>query len=669
MARLNLIYFLLAVTLPIFSQVSLAFSTNNIRRALSEVINPSTRDLFSSDLSKRTENDESTLQPRVDNGLPDRTRGGGSSSGQSSKMRYIIVTRKKTDKTAFKQFVKEVDGGKGMIMSAKISKIHVYTSMLSEKNGKFAMDAWKKKKGFGKNIDKVLKFDPRTAKDLHIPDSKPMKKIKGGRRRRPQKRADGPFNTNPGYNQEMYMRTPSQAHLKMISQGRNSQPGADYLFNRRLGRGRTIYILDSGCAPHNELARGNRANGLRGYAVPNTVTGGNTPDSENWQFDWENHGTGVASLAGGLDVGVASSADLVCVKFKSHYLMPEGAEEDLPVPSFANGVGDVPGTLYNAFLWILNDIDTNPNLLANGRSFVQGSVDQQDNNPQSPTYQTWDWFRQQCEQRGVMISATAGEEGGRMYLHNQPFTMDNFVPQSLATRQSGIVASGGVDARGRLVHTTTPVGHNGGQILVYALGEQVWVADANMGAFNPNAYDQADGVSFASAQIGGLMAYLSSLHLARLQGNGHQAYFVNMKRKLDDLAWQRSANQPSQQQLGYPAPQQVKVAYNGAWEEIRPAIAPAPSRGGGGGPSGRRVRRDLPSKDGKGEILYDGQDTWTDKTPRKTPQDKPRKDKQGPKTLPQAKDAVYKGKPAPKKGAEGEKGGGQKGNGQNEKNK
>ncbi|KAF4854889.1 Alkaline protease 1 [Colletotrichum siamense] len=120
------------------------------------------------------------------------------------------------------------------------------------------------------------------------------------------------------------VRPNSPAHLRMIS-GDSRQ---DYRYHSSLGRGVTIFIIDTGFnLGHQELAPGSRK--VKDYYVKNenavdlakVALDKLAPDnSEDYFHDGQRrigHGTSVACVAGGTTLGVASNADLYLIKWKA----------------------------------------------------------------------------------------------------------------------------------------------------------------------------------------------------------------------------------------------------------------------------------------------------------------------------------------------------------------
>lgn len=124
-------------------------------------------------------------------------------------------------------------------------------------------------------------------------------------------------------------RANSAPQLRPISQRRNATLD-NYLFDPLLGLGQTIYILDQGFnLNHEDLASTNDRQ-VSTYLFPNEITlGPTTPDRSLWAPDnmteYNDHGTLVASMAGGLTYRVAPGANFVLVKFRQAAKNPFGS--------------------------------------------------------------------------------------------------------------------------------------------------------------------------------------------------------------------------------------------------------------------------------------------------------------------------------------------------------
>ena len=139
-------------------------------------------------------------------------------------------------------------------------------------------------------------------------------------------------------NRNVWRRDPSTTGLDLLSMEEGNAPSWDYhtyLFHPSLGSGTTIYVLDNGMNVNHEEFQGRDAY-TGGFCVQNSYTGADKDDTgEDKLKDWSNwdpeysvytgHGTQVASVAAGKNIGVVSKADLKMLKMangKSTNLRP-----------------------------------------------------------------------------------------------------------------------------------------------------------------------------------------------------------------------------------------------------------------------------------------------------------------------------------------------------------
>jgi subtilisin family serine protease len=155
-------------------------------------------------------------------------------------------------------------------------------------------------------------------------------------------------------------RDKSEWHLGLISarnQKKDPTKLPNYVFEPLLGRGQTIYVIDSGYRKtHTDFDASERE--VRDYTVPNSLTLGGIRPSLPESFwgpedmsDISGHGTQVASIAAGYTHGVASLANLVVVKFRNWARNPLNPGSDRLV---ARGVMD--GALEDAFKFVFGDV-------------------------------------------------------------------------------------------------------------------------------------------------------------------------------------------------------------------------------------------------------------------------------------------------------------------------
>jgi subtilisin family serine protease len=152
------------------------------------------------------------------------------------------------------------------------------------------------------------------------------------------------------------VRKNSPYHLGLLTarnQRLNPSVLPDYVFEPSLGKGQTIYVIDSGYLPiHEDFDATERE--VRDVTTPNrfTLDPLNIPFADQApqdNTDFTGHGTAVASIAAGKLRGVASKANLVVVKFKNAALNPNKPDTIAP-----RGVLD--GALEFALDFVISDI-------------------------------------------------------------------------------------------------------------------------------------------------------------------------------------------------------------------------------------------------------------------------------------------------------------------------
>ena len=215
---------------------------------------------------------------------------------------------------------------------------------------------------------------------------------------------------------------------------------------------------------------------ISGYVVPNNLTlygiHENRRLPEN-MMDVDNHGTYVAQVAGGVNYGVASKADLHFVKWKNAYSAVPLDEarwpEDIrhPIPSFAS--------IVDFCSHILDHIQSNKK---QGKAVVSISFGNTLFNSHTSTYMlifdlvfpnkeafmrdSWMQFIQQLETYDAVLVVAAGNWG-------REHTQDLNLPHVLGRDDNMIITVGGVKADGSFHDITTlPKNDRSGTITVYA---------------------------------------------------------------------------------------------------------------------------------------------------------------------------------------------------------
>ncbi|KAK4543623.1 hypothetical protein LTR36_005268 [Oleoguttula mirabilis] len=369
--------------------------------------------------------------------------------------------------------------------------------------------------------------------------------------------------------EDLQERPNSYQHLRMISVANQQATVAgaelpNYLFDPLLGRGQTIYILDAGFnTAHSELSTANGRT-VTTQVVPNDLTLQKVLNHALWApediTDYNGHGTGVASVAGGIEYGVASKANLVLVKFRqaaTNPYKPDSEEYKLR--------GVTEPALQWAWDWIINDVlekrtDGNTGKFIVNMSY--GFAFQPDSDTSQPLGNGKDVIMSQ------ITVVAAGNDGSIGH------SLDENTPQSLGTPSNGLITVGGVDRNGVLSPMTTLDAGKGGSITTYALSEAVFIADFKSntgGKFEP-------GTSFAAPAVAGLAAYFASLPSLQEEWPANSVSTA-MKTYITRYHYQRSLTPiPPNLPLAYdpvPAADSIKVAYNRAPEGLCSTDAPA----------------------------------------------------------------------------------------------
>jgi hypothetical protein len=224
-----------------------------------------------------------------------------------------------------------------------------------------------------------------------------------------------------------------------------SQTCADPLpiYIRHEGQGNTIYVIDAGFRrSHVDLAANGRS--IREHVVPNALTLGHTNVPEDrWHpqditdISVVGHGTGVASVAGGVNQGVAPRADLVLVKFRNAVRNATGDN------FIAQGTTDP--ALEAAWDFVISDVRAGNHT---GRPIVVMSYgyDARFGNKDAIMRRAL----QECHDLDIVTITAAGNAGlNGDKLHEN-------TPQNFGSPTNGLITVGGVREDGKLWPSTTP---------------------------------------------------------------------------------------------------------------------------------------------------------------------------------------------------------------------
>ncbi|KAI4656032.1 hypothetical protein J4E93_000748 [Alternaria ventricosa] len=306
--------------------------------------------------------------------------------------------------------------------------------------------------------------------------------------------------------QALNQRDESAAHLKLLSaRNQRNDPTKlpNYVFEPSLGKGQTIYVLDSGYRKsHQEFDASERE--VRDFTVANRYTFagiGLTPDQQGPEdmTDVTGHGTMVASIAAGYVSGVASKANLVVVKMRNWAKNPLNPDRPELKP---RGVTD--SALEYALAWTRKDIRQqkleNPD--PNARYIINLSYGW-DIEQHPGKIAVLEYALAECKKDGVTLVIAAGNDGEHR-------TLDSLIPQTYGTdNRFEMITVGGVDQTGKYyAHTVQGKEGQGGQVDVYADAVQVVAAKHND---KDDSTAPVDGTSAAAPAIAGLAAYLFSI--------------------------------------------------------------------------------------------------------------------------------------------------------------
>ncbi|KUM65355.1 hypothetical protein ACN42_g1691 [Penicillium freii] len=280
----------------------------------------------------------------------------------------------------------------------------------------------------------------------------------------------------------------SGSHLKMISSDKMGEPTENYLFDDTLGKGTTIYVIDTGFDTSNrDLASTDRK--VETYVVPNDLTLLGVPKNQRKPedlTDWGRHGTSVASVAGGVIRGVASKADLYLVKYKSAYDKPDAngnvKEERKNAPLAA---------MENAFINVIRHIRKNSN---QGKAVVNMSwgskVSVKDFAARKKSLED---FISELEQLDVVVVVAAGNSNKEK--------LEERIPQNMGTDSNSIITVGGVNEDGQIWEHSTSQGSGGGSLTVFAQSENLEMDVPFVGV------RKVHGTSYSAPAVAGLAAY------------------------------------------------------------------------------------------------------------------------------------------------------------------
>ncbi|KAF2804957.1 subtilisin-like protein [Mytilinidion resinicola] len=335
---------------------------------------------------------------------------------------YFIMTKFGTDYDTFLNFTTDLDNNSGDISErSEFPEVEwpFYYTYMNETKAKELMDSTKYP-----FIEGVFVNDPGTG-DGEI-DMKGVIPLgdKAGHLRVERAAEEGNYPPNPDLIERRW--EPSRVtspinHLSMISQALPGNIPNSYIFDPSLGRGSTIYVVDSGFTP--TLVTGGEfdMSRIQQYVVPNKFslrgisTSLHAPEDMTDRYksqDAVGHGTFVGSIAAGLMSGVASNADLFFIKVfnqmkNPNYKPPIPGEE--PVPEFGGAGGLRMGAVIDSFRIIMNDVRKRD---LKGKAVVNLSIGIREGSKHFRGISSiMKEFIQRCDDLGIAIVVAAGNSG------------------------------------------------------------------------------------------------------------------------------------------------------------------------------------------------------------------------------------------------------------------
>ncbi|KAJ5569959.1 subtilisin-like protein [Penicillium hispanicum] len=477
-------------------------------------------------------------------------------ASDSAKSSYVITTKDGTSVDQFNSKVKGFDNGAGLATVVDGIDYQVYTTRLTQSQA----DQMKK-------IDCVLwvwkELDPDYENEDDSEDDRalPLHDLED-RDLEDRGLEDRDLEEHEFVRRGRITRKDSASQLRLISWNKPGTPQGDYMADDSLGKGSWIYIIDTGfntqvsvsVLPHmflklpdgvlisinQDLAK-TADRDVVTYVVNNEkmLPLDSSLTDASWRkpediTDWSDHGTSVACVAGGLENGVASKANLFLAKAKNAWQKPGG--------KLMKGHYQL-AALSDVFLVILGHVKAN----AQGKGIVNMSWGKPATQELSDLLGKFITDLEQLDASPVTSAGNDGDEDG-VGLHTK-------TPTDLGTDDNALVTVGAVKPDGDLWKKTTPKQPGkGGSMTVYAQGSKVKTYNA-AGV----ADDNHSGTSVASPAIAGLLAYY--LGNSDFSHNFRQGTVAkDLKKFVADFAFQRVAKISVAK--GYPRPASLDVGYN-----------------------------------------------------------------------------------------------------------
>ncbi|KAJ2973982.1 hypothetical protein NQ176_g6293 [Zarea fungicola] len=300
--------------------------------------------------------------------------------------------------------------------------------------------------------------------------------------------------------------SPFLAHLRMLSQTwfdniLGDYNGQDYVYENNAGKGAYIYVVDNGVDyTHPEIAKISKE--------PQIIVNGYKPPAD--------HGTKVASVALGKNVGVASSATLISVAFDPY-------KED---------------EIIDAFYATYKDI-TSKNRQGNAIVVMSFNGKAQNELGQNRLGQNYWWAKsiRKFIDEGIVPVCSAGNNG-----IEDIALLSNTVPGAYSFYFSDFMAVGAVDSTGKKTAFSpkcNAADSTSTCLPVYAMGQGVGVALLG----GQVGFDS--GTSFSAPAVAGLAAYLMKHPNPAISNYVNNGPLGQLSQRLlsvmNDWAWSRNS--------------------------------------------------------------------------------------------------------------------------------
>ncbi|KAF1963807.1 subtilisin-like protein [Byssothecium circinans] len=446
---------------------------------------------------------------------------------------YWIRTKEGTSNEAFTNFIKELDGGVGQVgdTSEYDASVATFQTYMTDLRPSHAQDL-KAKYNFLAVVHAFV-FDPKeldTQEEFHaIPTSRGTTLMATNTSRdslaayshklKPRAKLP-PDNDAPDW--KKMISSPPRDDFRPPSQD------PPYLADDSGGKGTTIYVLDDGFDIHfPELAATGRTVGT--FVIPNQLTvPRNYIDNirkvhkaaivRDEDITLGFHGTKMATIAAGKQLGVAPNADLFLIKSKGSWAKSATATESINIGYQAPGMSRV-------LLHVRSLIQSRLNADASAKSVINMSWGIMNSQKARDMEADFEAFFEWCQRNKIPVVMGAG---------NAPEeNLDEKVPHKFGTPTNTIITVGGVNKDGTLHESTSPARRGrAGSMTVFAPAIDIIVPGGPAGPHS--------GTSQAAAIVSGLVAYFySHPGLGLLQNPNIPLPADDMKQFIVAHAWTR----------------------------------------------------------------------------------------------------------------------------------